>query len=71
MMMLCVVPIKEGAAESSGVLDRAEPSGKLWSVLKRFELGLGKSIVIGYVWPAVGLGYTQVAEQHGEAFGLH
>ena len=38
--MFIVVPTEEDLAVSSGVFDRAEPTGEIGPVLQRFELGL-------------------------------
>ena len=69
--MFKVVPVKEGRAKGPAVLDRSEPIRKLGTILERFELALGKGIVIGYVGAAVGFGYPKIAKQKRQAFGLH
>jgi hypothetical protein len=46
MVMVVVVPIEKGTAESPRILKGAESLGKLRLVFKGFELGFGKGIVI-------------------------
>ena len=61
--MNVVVLAEEVAAERLGILDTAETFGETRPVLQRFELGLGKRVVIGNMRPGVGLGHPQDGEQ--------
>ena len=69
--MLVVVPIEEGLAMRSGILDTTEVCGKVGPVLHRLELRLGVRIVVKDVGSAVALGDVQVHQQGGYRFGPH
>jgi len=45
MVMFPVVPVEEGAAEASGVLDAAKGLGEAWLILESLEVALGKRVV--------------------------
>src|SRR5690606_17235300 len=40
VMMLCIVPVEELAAEANGVFQATEATGKFRAILQRLELGL-------------------------------
>ena len=46
MVMLLVVPVEEGSAEASGVLDTAEAFGKARLILQRLEVAFGEGVVV-------------------------
>jgi hypothetical protein len=49
MVMVSVVSVEEGAAETSGVLDTAEAFGKARLILHRLKVTFGERIVVGRV----------------------
>src|SRR5271166_4708725 len=53
MMMITIVPVEEMTAKNLGVLDTAEPFGKLWLIFHRLEVAFREGIVIGGIGPAV------------------
>ena len=63
MVVIAIVPIEEGAAESLGVLDGAEAPGKLRLVFAGLEEALGEGIVVGGMRAAVGFGDAEVGQQ--------
>ena len=46
VVMVLIVPIKKAAAETSGILDAAEPQGESLLILEGFEVAFGERIVI-------------------------
>ena len=69
--MFVVVPMEEGSAVSTGVLDGAEPVGEVRSVFQGLELGLREGVVVGDVGARVGLGDPEIGEQQRDRLGLH
>ena len=65
MAMLFVIPAKKLLAKGSGILEAAEPAGKLRAVLECFKMGLRVRVIITDIWTVVGLGHPQVREQKG------
>ena len=63
MTMLVVVPGEELLAVQAGSLDRAEAAGKVGPVLQRLELRFAVGVVVGNVWPGVGLGDAKIGQQ--------
>ena len=49
--VLVVVPVEEGATVGATVLRRSEALREVRSIFKGLELGLGKRVVVGNVWP--------------------
>ena len=71
VMMLIVVPIKEGVAEDAGVLDRTELVREFGPVLHGLELGFGERVVVRDMGTGVGLGHSEITKELGDKFGFH
>ena len=71
MMMIAIVPVEELTAKSLGVLDAAEPFGKLWLIFHRLEVAFREGIVIGGIGPAVRFGDAEIGEQERGGLGFH
>jgi len=69
--MLGVVPGEEAATERTSILQTAEASGEVRSILEGLELGFGEGVVVGGMGAAVTLRDPQVNEQPGDGFGGH
>jgi len=66
-----VVPGEEGVAKCPRILDATEAIREVGTVFEGLELRLGIRVVIGDVWPAVGLGNLQVNQQGSHGLGSH
>ena len=71
MAVLAVVPAEETLAEGAAVLDRAEASRELWSILECFEVRLGEGIVVRSVRAGMAFGNAQVSQQQRHGLGGH
>lgn len=58
MVMLLVVPGKEGLTEGTGLFDAAESLWEVRPILEGFKLRLRKRVVVAGMRPAVGFGDT-------------
>jgi len=63
VVMLVLVPLKEGLAETTGVLDGAEAIRETGTVFQSSELAFRVRIVIGDVRTAVGFDDAQIGQQ--------
>ena len=61
VVMLVVLPVKELTTEIQTVFDAGEAAGEFWPVFERLELALRERVVVGDMWPTVGLGDPSVA----------
>src|SRR5580700_6156996 len=71
MVMLLVVPVEEGSAETSGILDTTEAFGKARLILQCLEVAFGKGVVVGGVRPVMRAGDAKVGQQERRCFRLH
>ena len=71
MMVLVVVPLKEGLAEAASIFDGAEAIRETRAVFQGAELAFRIRIVVGDMRTAVGLDDAQVSQQQGHRFGFH
>src|SRR5207247_8533371 len=71
MVMLVVVPLKEGLAKTTSVFDGTEAIRKPRAVVEGAELAFRVWIVIGDVRPAMGLDDAQIGQQQRHGFGFH
>ncbi len=62
MAMVAVIPIEEIPTEVSGLLNGAETSRELWTVLEGLELGFRVGIVVTDMRPRVRLGDSQIGQ---------
>jgi hypothetical protein len=62
MVVVLVVPVEEGAAEASGVLDAAEASGKARLILKCLEVTFGERVVVRRVRTVMRAGGAEVGQ---------
>jgi len=62
MVMVLVVPVEEGAAEASGILDAAEAFGKARLILQGLEMAFGERVVVGGVRPVMRAGDAEVGQ---------
>ena len=69
--VIVVVPGKECRAEGAAVGQGTEAIGKLRAILHGAEVAFRIRIVVGGVWPRVGLGDAQVGQQESHGFGAH
>ena len=63
MVMVLVVPAKEGAKKGDGVFDATEAFWKLRLVFQCLELAFRIRIVVGDIGPRVGFGDAKVGQQ--------
>jgi hypothetical protein len=71
VMMVVVVPAKERLTERAAIFDRSEAVRKLRAVFERSELGFGKRIVVGHVWPAVRFGDAEIGQEQRDGLAAH
>src|ERR1035438_5740483 len=70
VVVLVVVPLKERLAESTCVFDRPEPIREAGAIFQGAELTFRIRVVIGDMWPGMGLGDTAIREQQSHRAGL-
>src|SRR5580693_7120023 len=58
--VLAVVPVEEGAAVVTRVLDVREAVGEAGAILERLEVRLRERVIVRDVWSRVGLGDAEV-----------
>jgi hypothetical protein len=68
MTMLVVVPIKERAAERSGIDKVSKGGWKLWLIFGGLEQRFDVWIIVGNVWPRMGFGYAQISQHERNGF---
>ena len=68
MAMLVVVPIKERAAERSGIDKVCEGGWKLWLIFGGLEQRFDVRIIVGNVWSRMALGYAQISQHERNGF---
>ena len=71
VVVLVVVPLEEGLAETASVFDGAEAVRETRAVFEGAELAFRIRIVIGDVWTAVGFDDAQIGQQQGHGFRFH
>jgi len=71
MAMLVVVPIKERAAERSGIDKVGEGRWKLWLIFGGLEQRFDVRISVGNVWSRMGFGYAQISQHERNGFRFH
>ena len=71
MTVLIIVPLQKGLHPSPRLSQCTEALRETGSVLDRFELGLGISLVVRRVRPGKGLGHLQINEELDDGFGVH
>src|SRR5262249_4486515 len=71
MMMLMVVPLKEGACPSAGIRQTAELGRKARPIFQRLELTFRIRIVVRDMRSRMGLGHAQIGQQLRDTLGRH
>jgi hypothetical protein len=71
VVVLLVVPVKEGPDPCPGIFKGTKAIGKVGAVLQGLELRLGIWIVMLDAWERMGLDHAQVCQQQGQRLGLH
>ena len=71
VVVLVVVPLKEGLAEAAGIFDGTEAIREAWAVFQGAELAFRIRIVIGDMRTAVGFDDAQIGQQQRHRFGFH
>src|SRR5665811_2523444 len=66
-----VVPVEEAATERLGVFEGPEPFREGGSILHRLELRLRIRVVVRDVWPGMGFGDPEIADEQSNRFGRH
>lgn len=71
MVMVMVVPVKEGARPGTGILHTAEAIRVGGMVLEGLEVGFAEGIVVQDIRSGMAFVDAQIAEQQCQGFGFH